>query len=46
MYKGFTPTEWNDQWIAENYPNSDWYITETDEVVVFLGVDENGEDCY
>lgn len=40
-------TAWQDQWIAENYPNSMAFIEErTGEIVVLLGVDEDGRDAY
>lgn len=46
MYKGFDPTAWQDQWIAENYPHSEFYIDGKGEVWVALGIDEDTEDCY
>lgn len=40
-------TEWGDQWIAENYPHSAFYIeANTGEVVVLLGIDEDGNECW
>lgn len=45
-YKGLTQTEWQDQWIAENYPKSMWFVDDkSNEVIVYLGVDEDGVDC-
>jgi len=37
-----TPTEWQDQWIAENYPDALFLIDKNGEVFVGLGVDEDG----
>jgi len=36
-------TEWQDQWIAENYPDSMFLIDKNGELIVLLGVDEDGE---
>lgn len=38
-------TEWQDQWIAENYPHAAFWIDKSGEVIVTLGVDEDGNDC-
>jgi hypothetical protein len=41
--KPLISTEWQDQWIAENYPDSAfWLDPKNSEVIVFLGVDEDG----
>lgn len=40
-------TAWQDQWIAENYPNSMAFIEErTGEIVICLGVNEDGSDAF
>lgn len=40
-------TMWTDQWIAENYPNAMFLIEQTTgEVVVCLGMDEDGNSTY
>jgi hypothetical protein len=42
----FDSTEWQDQWIAENYPNSLFLVDrKSGEVWVGLGFDEDGNDC-
>jgi len=38
------PTDWQDQWIAENYPKAVFFEDNTGEIVVALGVDGDGED--
>ena len=40
------PTDWGDQWIAENYPHSAFFIDKSGEVWVALGVNEDGEEWY
>lgn len=39
-------TLWSDQWISESYPDAMYFIEEsTGEIVICLGVNEDGEDC-
>jgi hypothetical protein len=39
------PTDWQDQWIAENYPHAVFSEeVQTGEIVVSLGVDGDGEE--
>jgi len=39
------PTNWEDQWISENYPKAVYSIeSRTGEIVVSLGYDEEGND--
>jgi hypothetical protein len=37
-------TKWEDQWISENYPNAFYLVDKNGEVIVCLGVNEDGED--
>lgn len=39
-------TEWQDQWIAENYPHAMFLVDQSGEVIVLLGVNEDGEDVF
>ena len=39
-------TEWQDQWIAENYPNAMFVIDKSGELIVCLGVNEDGDDVW
>lgn len=41
-----TETAWQDQWIAEHYPHSMWFVDTTGEVYVALGIDEDGNDHF
>jgi len=38
------PTDWQDQWIAENYPKAVFFEDNTGEIVVALGENADGED--
>ena len=40
------PTEWQDQWIAENYPHAMFFVDKSGEVGVMLGENEDGEEVW
>lgn len=40
------PTDWQDQWIAENYPHAVFFVDDSGEVGVMLGFDENDKECW